>query len=378
MIFTGPMILLMFAELSDLAFDNPGRRMSLPGPRLSRTRSRSGAISSGGRSKSPAHSRARSPKAVKSPRPGPPEPEPGVVALDAFSRNCAARPPPELLALMVIVPTASVWSLSRACDSIDGCVAKFAPNTAVLESRFVSRWWLGVIRIGMSCFVLDTVRFFFKDKVGVMAKPLYLPDSKLEYTGLYRMVGLRRRGTFTTQTWLLLGGYMLVAGIAGIAAGDGQTAALPPWFELMLLGAFNVVFPSSVLVSAVVTYVLAPKAINTSNHHNCAMLSSFYGLMMHCANCAMVFVDLALATPNRRVSFELAGLAAMWGVHFVQFSWRWLSREGVCFYYFLDPTLPLKQSIPCHLGLLALVVAAAALGGLVADFTAELDFGESL
>lgn len=64
--------------------------------------------------------------------------------------------------------------------------------------------------------------------------------------------------------------------------------------------------------------------------------------------------------------------AVLWGIHYVLFSWWWLRRAGVCYYPFLDPTIPPSVSCKVHLILICVLALNFGLGLAVATAAASL------
>lgn len=195
----------------------------------------------------------------------------------------------------------------------------------------------------------------------------YLPGSTIRARGgpaTLVLEGRLRFVAFTVQTWTLLGVYFALASVASLAD------AAPSWLQPLVVALFSVVYPMSLLVSFVTTWVLIPAALE-KGPAPVLPLQRWPALVMHNANIAFASAELCLS--RNRVLLPLVGLSVLYGCYYIVFAWRVLAVLRAAPYFFLDPTLPLRRSVPLHLALAGLTLAFGALGALLSHLSAQTD-----
>jgi hypothetical protein len=154
----------------------------------------------------------------------------------------------------------------------------------------------------------------------------------------FNVKGLARFTTFTSWSWALQGAYFasaaycsalhLAPGLLGLPS--PSAAVLDVTWVL-----YEVSLATSMLVTVVVTFVLFPAAARLDNT---ALLLFPDALMMHNLNVVFMAAELVLtAVPVQPTHFIFA---VLWGSVYVMFSWLWLARTGVVYYFFLDYRKP--------------------------------------
>ena len=170
---------------------------------------------------------------------------------------------------------------------------------------------------------------------------------------------------FTFWAWSLQTFY-LAGALASSANAVYGTPDLGTQLPIALWFAFEVSFAVAVLVSFIVKYVLIPTCAQNGGH-----VEGFFELselLMH--NCNTLFMALELLFADLPVLLSHFPLAALWGLLYVVFSWVWLARRGVCWYDFLDPTLP--KAIVVHTVLIAVLGVFFAIGAALAAGAAAI------
>lgn len=158
-----------------------------------------------------------------------------------------------------------------------------------------------------------------------------------------------RLTTFTVWCFAVLYLYFLLAAICSSAVLAGSEALVPPWLVTGTLILFELSYPMSLLVSAVVTFVLLPVA--RRHQHPIGRLFRWRPLMMHSGNVLMMQCAMLSAPPP--VTLAHLPYAVLFGCSYALFACYWFRRTGVFYYFFLDYRRP--AALWTYLGLLALV-----------------------
>ena len=194
---------------------------------------------------------------------------------------------------------------------------------------------------------------------------VHAPDSALEQSVVVPIKGAVWLTFFTFQSWLLQTFYLVGATLCSTITLFGLELDLGSRLPTALWMAFEVSFAVAVLVSFIVKFVLIPTVASKGGN-----LSGFFqvaDLLMH--NCNTLFMALELLFNDLPVTFSHFPLAALWGLWYVTFSWFWMALKKVCWYDFLDPTLP--KAILVHTVLVCVLGVFFALGsGLAAGAAA--------
>ena len=191
------------------------------------------------------------------------------------------------------------------------------------------------------------------------------PESQLPRRVEIRLSGFMWCSFFTFQAWALQTFYLAGALASSMSAVYG-TPDLGARLPVALWFAFEVSFAVAVLTSFIVKYVLIPRKVQ-----NGASVAGFFGLpdlLMH--NCNTLFMALELLFADLPVLLSHFPLAALWGLFYVVFSWGWLARHGVCWYEFLDPSLP--KAIVMHSVVLGVLGVFFAIGAALAAGAATI------
>ena len=142
---------------------------------------------------------------------------------------------------------------------------------------------------------------------------------------------------FTMQAWLLQTAYLTgVTAVSASAQGVFTLPPLPAWLPIALWVAYEISFSVAILTSFLVKFVIIPTT--ASKGEPVENFFTFSNLMMH--NCNTLFMALELLFNGMELQILHFPLAALWGLIYVLFSWVWMNISGVCWYDFLDPTLP--------------------------------------
>ena len=191
--------------------------------------------------------------------------------------------------------------------------------------------------------------------------------------------GLHVLSCFTMWVWMVEGVSFLTMGAVPLLLEDsgntthalsngmsleGGTAA-PKWLCRLAFASWAVAAPSSLLVSVIVSYILWPMALRSTDnsHRNAVMYQHFGSLLEHNLNSVAVLLEaFFLSGPHLRIVD--VPMAPLMGLCYVLFSYcmrhQWCDdagRHGPQFLYpFLDPTLPGAQSSVALLGLLLTLV----------------------
>lgn len=181
---------------------------------------------------------------------------------------------------------------------------------------------------------------------------------------------LRRHTRFTTFTvwcFVLLCGYFILAATCSGAVLAGYAALVPPWLVTGTLILFEMSYPMSLLVSAVVTFVLIPVA--RRHQHPIGRLFRWRPLMMHSGNVLMMQLAMLSAPPP--VTLAHLPYAVLFGCSYALFACYWFWRTGVFYYFFLDYRRP--AALWTYLGLLATVALLYSLSYGIAHLARQQD-----
>ena len=204
--------------------------------------------------------------------------------------------------------------------------------------------------------------------------------------------GMKSQGFFTSWCWNILGLSFLCSGLVtlyidqelnnndqGISEDEMiVTLSAQPYIKYMLrmtVILFEIAAPLSMLVSAVVSYALWPKALRGKGSQD---LKRWYILLQHNANVIMSLIEVGLLG-GLTCRFTDIAVAPLFGVTFVLFAWlmknKWLeSGEPQFMYFFLDTTLGKTTSIALF-GLLVILTLFYAIFVLVDDVILMLGGG---
>ena len=173
----------------------------------------------------------------------------------------------------------------------------------------------------------------------------------------------RRWTTFTVWCFTLLCGYFTLAAYCSSAVHVGYGALVPSTVVQATLVLFEVSYPMSLLVTAVVTFVLIPVACQTS--YPLGRLFRWRALLMHNGNVLMMQLAMLLAPPP--ITLAHLPYAVLFGCGYALFAWGWFWHTRVFYYFFLDYRRP--YAVWAYLGLFTTLAGCYGLGWLIADVT---------
>src|SRR5262249_35031327 len=175
-------------------------------------------------------------------------------------------------------------------------------------------------------------------------------------------VYLRRHSRWTTFTlwcFTLLFFYFTLATYCSGAAFVGRGDVVPSCIVMVTLVLFEVNYPLSILVTAIVTFVLVP----VPHPHTDPMAGMFHWgpLRMHNGIVLMMHFPMLSAPPP--VTLAHLPYAVLFGCCYAIFAWYWFWRTRVFYYFFLDYRRP--YAVVVYLGLLTFLTMLYGLGCLI-------------
>lgn len=192
---------------------------------------------------------------------------------------------------------------------------------------------------------------------------VYYDHQSLELRYRDAKVLLRRHSRWTSFTlwcFTLLSFYFTLAAYCSGAVFVGHGDVVPSGVVMVTLVLFEVSYPMSILVTAVVTFVLIPVA--RRYNHPMGRMFGWRPLMMHNGNVLMMQLAMLSAPPP--VTLAHLPYAVLFGCCYAIFAWYWFWRTRVFYYFFLDYQRP--YAIFTYLGLLATLAMLYGLGCLIA------------
>ena len=228
----------------------------------------------------------------------------------------------------------------------------------VAESDFIPLGAVALFRCTCALVAFYTLLCVYCDHEGLA---LYYRDAQ---------VLLRRHSRWTTFTlWcftLLFCYFALAAYCSGMAL-VGRGERVPSGVVRTTLVLFEVSYPLSILVTAVVTFVLIPMA--RQHGHPMGRMFRWRPLMMHNGNVLMMQLTMLSAPPP--VTLAHLPYAVLFGCCYIIFAWYWFLRTRVFYYFFLDYHRP--YAVFTYLGLLATLAMLYDLGYLIAGIARHKD-----
>lgn len=184
----------------------------------------------------------------------------------------------------------------------------------------------------------------------------YLKQSKLKSRPI-DVSGFRSLFMFTCLTWNLLAISFCLNGSIILLIHYKFVESIYPWVLRLAIILFEIAAPTSMLVSAVVRYVLWPKALRGKGTH---ILKSWDTLVQHNANIFLSLVEIGLLG-GLPIRLEDWIAAPLFGICYICFSWFMIHRlipsgDPQVLYFFLDPTLGLITSFAMVCLLVVLVL----------------------
>ncbi len=258
----------------------------------------------------------------------------------------SAPPSLPLILTYLAILLATLYSLKEYVDLGTFPSPKSSPFLTVMRGTFAA--------------VCVAAELYEMSDGGKVEKTHYSAGSKL-IPATVNTSGLRQLTFFTHWSWLMLAMYFALTIISPTSTG-------------LLAVSWSIAAPNAFLTTVIITFVIWPTltkdGVDTSN------LSHLPTLAMHCLNTIMVALEMYLASTPLILS--LIPLAPLYGLAYVLFAWAYsplaCPESGPQFYYFfLDTTLPKKQTCLSLIGLLAVLLVFYCIGCLV---SVGLDYAE--
>jgi hypothetical protein len=252
---------------------------------------------------------------------------------------------PLVATVIACVTTSAVWGVVRGV----GAVAVSLRDVA--ESDFLPLGVVVLFRFACAAVALYTLLCVYYDN----------EDLELRYGDA--TVYLRRHSRWTTFTlwcFTLLFFYFTLAAYCSGAVFVGRGDVVPSCVVMATLVLFEVSYTMSLLVTAVVTFVLIPVARRYNDLTD--RMFRWQSLMMHNGNVLMMQLAMLSAPPP--VTLAHLPYAVLFGCCYAIFAWYWFWRTGVFYYFFLDYRRP--YAVVVYLGLLAALMMLYGLGCLIA------------
>lgn len=300
-----------------------------------------------------------------------------------------ANPKGHTVALVVFVSFLCLSTLPNIASSIDD-VATIHTCTTPLFIEWVSRSTLGWLRFAISVIIFAISMLLMTETYRQELTIHYLESSKLRRLPI-KLQGIKTQGFFTSWSWNILGLSFLLSALLTLHV-DHQLSShdeteiqqileelsSQTYMKIALRASFilfEIAAPVSMLVSAVVRYVIWPKSLKAKKTDT---LKSFPVLLQHNANIIFSLIEMGLLG-SYTVRFTDMAVAPLFGLCYVLFAWSmkhvWLeSGEPQFLYFFLDTTLG-KGSTIALFALLVVLMLFYAIFVLVDDILAFLGGG---
>jgi len=260
----------------------------------------------------------------------PPSPPRSVVS-SSYTKAVNADPPTEAVWLvLVIVIGCSISLFYSTSDATGEGLDMSEAVTMPLFHDMISKLTLGWIRVSIALGIFATTYYRIFHIKGAQLIVPYLKQSKLKKIPI-KMDGIKSQTMFTCWSWNLLGlSFGLNGAITLLSCYPSQNQTivhelfLHPTMLQMAIYLFEVVAPTSMLVSFVVRYALWPaaKKAGTSN-----VLKTPIGLITHNLNILTSLVEVGLLG---RMPIQMKDLAVgpLYGCMYIFFTWfmiyRWI------------------------------------------------------
>ena len=176
------------------------------------------------------------------------------------------------------------------------------------------------------------------------------------------LIHLRRWTTFTVWCFTLLFFYFALATFCSAVALFTRGDIIPNAVVVLTLILFEISYPTSLLVTIVVNFVLLPVALK--NHYPTARMFRWRPLIMHNLNVLMMQIAMLMTAPP--ITFAHLSYVLIFGCAYAIFAWYWFIRTGIFYYFFLDYRRP--YAVFVYIGLLVVLVSFYGLGYLIATF----------
>lgn len=268
-----------------------------------------------------------------------------------------SAPPPWHSIVLVGILLSVCWFQVPSWESLDQ-VATYDTLTRRLFPEILSQTMLGCIRLAIASVIFLTSIESVVLSAGWKQTIDYMAGSKLVSAPI-SLTGIQTMYAFTSVSWNILGCYFTLAG--WLALRDPSPSPFQTTLLRWAMMLWETAGPYSLLVSAVVRYVIWPAALQ-SGGEGTKNFKNLRNCMMHNANVLFALSEAALlgGVPVRwsDVSFSL-----LVGIAYLVFSWQmscsWANAEKVgpqFLYFFFDTTLPGYSSSIAILALMAVLL----------------------
>ena len=303
-----------------------------------------------------------------------------------------APPPWHTSALIVLLFAYFAAMVPKSLGSMD----EIANKETFLHVNFpylLTTGQVACIRIVLgSVMILDSLYAFFYGK-WEQDTEYYYPYSQLKvvrdipfrgYAYSQSLTsGFMTLSSFTMWSWVLEGlTFILLGGLTWYLnlSSDSEPSV---WFYRLALIGWEISAPTSILVSAIVKYVLWPMALEKEGENNANLLKHPGALLEHNWNVLSCLVEVALLG-GMPIRYQDYALAPLFGLFYVLYSyamvhsWAPASEGPQLIYPFLDTTMEWRTT-GCLLALLGVLTMAFGIFCALDHFITEfLDEGDIL
>uniref|UniRef100_A0A7S2YHD4 Uncharacterized protein n=1 Tax=Entomoneis paludosa TaxID=265537 RepID=A0A7S2YHD4_9STRA len=276
---------------------------------------------------------------------------------DGEKKVLTSAPPPWHSVLLMVTFGAVFIYLMPSLEKLDEA-ATVETFTRVLFPEYLDLYTMAYIRlfVGLTIWWVTIQMSVFSN--GWEQQPSYLPGSQLKMVP-NQLKGIKTCFPFTSVSWNLLGMYFVLAGYIALEGAKNEAATISPWILRTALATWEVAAPNSLLVSAVIRYVIWPGVLRKGN--STINLKSVRNIFMHNLNAFFALSESGLLG-GPPVRFTDISLAPLVGIAYVVFTWNmsmsWNKPEhGPQFiYFFFDTTLPGYTASIALIGLLVALI----------------------
>lgn len=167
---------------------------------------------------------------------------------------------------------------------------------------------------------------------------IYLDNHPFEvryFGSTFHLVRAGRWSTFTVQNFTLITLYFSMVSLLSLSQFFGW-----PLSDKLALGAvllFRIIYPLAILVTAVVTFVLYPAAVQLGMEPQIERMFQWPALVMHNANVVFLLIEMILFAPGDFFTdHRLICMPILYGIFYGLFACFWFWKTGVFYYFFLD------------------------------------------
>jgi hypothetical protein len=206
---------------------------------------------------------------------------------------------------------------------------------------------LGLFRVACSVLVVVTLSWVAFDPKGSSDFPLYFKEREILPR---KIVGPTRLAAFTMWHFALIGVSFGVSGSATWIHASGGT--VPPWMIASAPILFSTSYACAILVTCVISFHIIGD--NLAKGHRVSHLFTWYEIVMHNANVALL--GISLLVNNMEVELAFLAFPAVFGIAYVAWAAIYANFvSGVFIYDFMDYR---KRGAPViYLALLSLQTA---------------------